>query len=249
MSNQQPPKVLLYFSKRCGNSRKLLSELAQSGFSFDQNTMMFVRQQQQQGKINMIAACCIDNPQIKRPNWLQAVPTLYTPMVGRPLNDDDMYEWLYSYVLISQQNHQQNHQQQHQQQPQRSQYVENNEITGDSTISPYLGMEMGSKFSDMYSLISERDDHLDKSDGAMEGTFSGITHGNDDLEHHKSTMWRRTVPITRHSGPSDMPLGGSGNTANNTGKKNDKGLDKAYESFMSNRKHDMPKGNQRMGGL
>ena len=42
MSNQQPPKVLLYFSKRCGNSRKLLSELAQSGFSFDQNTMMFV---------------------------------------------------------------------------------------------------------------------------------------------------------------------------------------------------------------
>jgi len=248
MSNQQPPKVLLYFSKRCGNSRKLLSELAQSGFSFDKNTMMFVRQQQQQGKINMIAACCIDNPQIKRPNWLQAVPTLYTPMVGRPLNDDDMYEWLYSYVLISQQNHQQ-HQQQHQQQPQRSQYVENNEITGDSTISPYLGMEMGSKFSDMYSLISERDDHLDKSDGAMEGTFSGITHGNDDLEHHKSTMWRRTVPITRHSGPSDMPLGGSGNTANNTGRKTIKVLDKAYESFMSNRKHDMPKGNQRMGGL
>jgi hypothetical protein len=247
MSNQQPPKVLLYFSKRCGNSRKLLSELSQSGFSFDQNTMMFVRKQQQQGKINMIAACCIDNPQIKRPNWLQVVPTLYTTMVGRPLNDDDMYEWLYSYVLISQQNHQQqNHQQQ---QPQRSQYVENNEITGDSAISPYLGMEMGSKFSDMYSLISERDDHLDKSDGAMEGTFSGITHGNDDLEHHKSTIWRRTVPITRHSGPSDMPLGGSGNTANNTAKKNDKGLDKAYESFLSNRKNDMPKGNHRVGGL
>lgn len=219
---QQEIPVFLYYSNQCPNSKSKLIKLANMGFAFDQKNFKFIRQRPVPGKINSIYACCIDNPNIKRPQFLTAVPTLFTPSVGKPLLEANLDNWLDTYVNAVA--------------PKKEGHVQNCDITGDGTIQPYFGNETGGSFSDGYSFIVDGGDDLKSNDMAMPGIHERL---NGDIPN--------IIPVTRHTGDGlfgggDMSL----DTQEKPGQKKNSGTDKAYESLMNQRNSEMKMGNGRV---
>jgi hypothetical protein len=221
---QQEVSVFLYYSNQCPNSKSKLSKLANMGFAYDQKNFKFVRQRPVQGKVNSIYACCIDNPQINRPQFLTAVPTLFTPSVGKPLLEGDLDNWLDANVNAVA--------------PKKQGNVQNCDITGDGAIQPYFGNEIGGSFSDGYSFISDGADDLKANDMAMPGVHERLNGDIPDI-----------IPVTRHNGDGlfgggAMSLETQGN--NGQAQKKNSGTDKAYEAMMNQRNNEVKMGQGRV---
>jgi len=115
----------LFYSNYCQHSKRLLEQINKSGI---QNTL------------NM---CCIDDPNINLPPFVQSVPTLYLSNERKILVDDSLFVWLNNII------------QQQTSQSTSSGELTNADITGSNDIMAFHNTEMGAQFSDNYSFISE----------------------------------------------------------------------------------------------
>ena len=247
MANESP-QLFLFYSNHCPISNKLLGELGNNGFAYDNQNNIFIRQQGVQNKINMIMACCIDNPQVQRPPFLKVVPTLYVAPMKQALIEDNLNRWLSTNVLVQQKG-----------QPSNTrggsggggQFYQNIDITGEETISPFLSGELGGSLSDGYAPITETNDDLQKSNSGNPKYFSGLHDKNDNLQGNANEMSFRTgiMPLSKHGASESNSGGGGGGGSGGSGDKKGKSgkLDKAYESFMENRQRDVPMGSGRIG--
>ncbi len=156
----------LFYSNYCQHSKRFLEQLNKAGLQ------------------NTLSMCCIDDPNINLPPFVQSVPTLYLSNERKVLVDDDLFTWLNN--IVGQQNSQSS-----------TSVLTNADITGSIDIMAFHKGEMGSSFSDNYSFISEGSEKT-----AMHHSYSYL---NDNPETLPSfTKMGDTENSTQSSGIGSM---------------------------------------------
>ena len=123
--SQQQKQYLLFISKNCQHSTRLMMQLQKSTL------------------INLFQIINIDDARINLPQFVQCVPTLYIPSKKHVITDTDLFKWFQNEFQNVIQNEKKNTEKQN---------IE--KITGDPSILPFQISEMGSGLSgSIYSFI------------------------------------------------------------------------------------------------
>jgi hypothetical protein len=69
-------KPFLFYSNMCHHSSRLINRIKPTNLA---NNLNFI---------------CIDNPQLNIPKFITSVPTLYDPNIGRPITDNELFNWV-----------------------------------------------------------------------------------------------------------------------------------------------------------
>lgn len=152
------------------------------------------------GKINL---CNIDNPQIQIPEIIQAVPSLYLGSERKVLSGQELFSWINTQINTGA----------------NSNVLQNQEVTGDNSVSAFQENELGANFSDSYSFIESNDNST-----ALNHSFSFLGNENAIPNHTKSAQ-------------------NVSSENNNSGGGGQKGsvMDKAYEQLINQRNNEVPK--------
>ena len=194
--SQPSLKNYLFVSQRCQHSQRLLMRLQKSPL------------------MSQFQIVSVDDPRVQLPQFVACVPTLYIPSKRHVLTDADLFKWFDSELQRGMAAEQE-----------KASQIDMANVTGDSSILPFLGSEMGSGLSGAaYSFIEE-----DKND-LMNQNFSFL----EDRDIN------RMPEYTRHDAPISM--GGGSSSAAQIAAMNRKtgGLtDNAYEAMMKSRGAEM----------
>ena len=192
---QPPQKNFLFISQRCQHSQRLLMRLQKSPL------------------MSQFQVVSVDDPRVQLPQFVTCVPTLYIPSKRHVLTDADLFKWFDTELqrgLAAEQA--------------RASQIDIATITGDASVLPFLGSEMGSGLSGAaYSFIEE-----DKND-LMNQNFSFL----EDRDIN------RMPEYTRHDAPSIS--GGSSQSAHQAAmnRKTGGATENAYEAMMKARGAEM----------
>lgn len=199
--SQPPQKNFLFVSSRCQHSQRLLMRL--------QKTPL----------MSQFQVVSVDDPRVQLPSFVTCVPTLYIPSKRQVFTDADLFKWLDGELQRGMAEEQA-----------KAGKIDISKITGDASILPFLGSEMGSGLSGAsYSFIEE-----DKND-LMNQNFSFL----QDRDINKMPEY------TRHDTPSGGGgMGGGGGSSSNQGsgmqqRKTGGAVDQAYEAMMMSRGAEM----------
>jgi hypothetical protein len=195
--SQPPQKNFLFVSSRCQHSQRLLMRL--------QKTPL----------MSNFQVVNVDDPRVQLPSFVSCVPTLYIPSKRQVFTDADLFKWFDDELSRSMVEEQA-----------KAGRIDIANITGDASILPFLGSEMGSGLSGAsYSFIED-----DKND-LMNQNYSFL----QDRDINKMPEY------TRHDAPSISTMGGGNSGMGMQQKKTGGGTDKAYEEMMQARGAEMQK--------
>lgn len=153
----------LFYSNYCQHSKRLIEELKKVGAQ------------------NNFSMCCVDDPNINLPPFIQSVPTIYLANERKILVNENLFSWVNSTFRQSNQNTQ-------------NTVLTNADITGSNDIMAFHNTEMGSQFSDSYSFIDEG-----SAKKAMHHSYSYLNDNPDSLPS-----------FTRSGGDPGSSSGGQG---------------------------------------
>lgn len=144
----------------------------------------------------------IDNPQVQIPPFITKVPTLYLGNEKKLMTGQDLFTWVNTQINGNSGS---------------GNTLQNQEITGDNSISAFQQNELGGNYSDSYSFIGG-----DGNNSALNHSFSFLGSENKIPEFTKS--------------------GGDINNMSNNSGSNQKqnAMDKAYEQLISQRNSEVP---------
>jgi hypothetical protein len=161
----------------------------------------------------------VDDPRVQLPSFVTCVPTLYVPSKRQVFTDADLFKWIDDELTRSMAEEQV-----------KASRIDIANITGDSSILPFLGSEMSNGLAGAsYSFIED-----DKND-LMNQNYSFL----QDRDINKMPEY------TRHDAPSMSGMGGSmGSGMGNSGqgtqvKKTGGSTERAYEQMMQSRGAEM----------
>jgi hypothetical protein len=193
--SQPAQKNFLFVSQRCQHSQRLLMRL--------QKTPL----------MSQFQIVSVDDPRVQLPQFVTCVPTLYVPSKRYVLTDADLFKWFDAELqngLAAEQA--------------RAGKIDMASITGDASVLPFLGSEMGSGLSgSTYSFIEE-----DKND-LMNQNYSFL----EDRDIN------RMPEYTRHDAPSSMSGNSSQAQLAAMNRKTGGATDNAYEAMMKSRGAEM----------
>jgi hypothetical protein len=195
--SQPAQKNFLFISQRCQHSQRLLMRLQKSPL------------------MSQFQIVSVDDQRVQLPQFVSCVPTLYIPSKRHVLTDADLFKWFDVELqrgLAAEQ--------------ERASQIDIASITGDASVLPFLGSEMGSGLSGAaYSFIEE-----DKND-LMNQNFSFL----EDRDIN------RMPEYTRHDAPASMSGGGSSQAAQIAAmnRKTGGATDNAYDALMKSRGSEM----------
>jgi len=198
--SQPAQKNFLFISSRCQHSQRLLMRLQKSPI------------------MNQFQIVSVDDARIQLPAFVTCVPTLYIPSKRQVFTDADLFKWIDAEL-----------QQGLAEEKSKASRIDIANITGDSSILPFLGSEMGSGLSGaMYSFIED-----DKND-LMNQNYSFL----QDRDINKMPDY------TRHDAPTDSNAGMGGMGGSNQGsgmqqRKTGGAVDNAYDAMMKARGEEM----------
>lgn len=155
----------------------------------------------------------VDDARVQLPQFVNCVPTLYIPSKRYVLTDADLFKWFDNELQKATSAEQA-----------KAGQIDMANITGDSSILPFLGSEMGSGLSGAtYSFIEE-----DK---------------NDLMNQNYSFLQERDInkmpEYTRHDAPSSLNGGGGHPQLAAMNRKTGGATDNAYEAMMKARGSEM----------
>ena len=181
----------LFFSEHCDHSKKLLNTLTENNL------------------INNYELCCIDLDDIKIPDFVTSVPTIYISNQKRLLVDEALFHYIN--IEINRNNNQSSNTQQMETQPPQ---INPNQITQPQTeqsndISGFFNKEMGNSMSDSYSFIN--------SEESIPHSYSFL--GNEPNNKNKNNQ-EPTPLVTSNSSKSGM-------------------MNKAYDQLLQDRNGDI----------
>lgn len=201
--SQPAQKNFLFVSQRCQHSQRLLMRLQKSPL------------------MSQFQVVSVDDPRVQLPQFVSCVPTLYIPSKRHVLTDADLFKWFdteFQRGMAAEQA--------------RASQIDIASITGDASVLPFLGSEMGSGLSGAaYSFIEE-----DKND-LMNQNYSFL----EDRDIN------RMPEYTRHDAPPSMGGGGGGGGGDSghaarmaaMNRKTGGATDNAYEAMMKARGSEM----------
>ena len=196
-------KNFIFYSEDCPHSKKLLEILNKNNIS------------------DNFELCSVDNSEIKIPEFVKCVPTLYLIQQKRILIDESLFHYIN--IEINKQSTLSSQsippsQPQPQQLPQLEQPQQPAKESNNDDISGYHMTEMGSSFSDNYSFIND--------DKQIEHSYSFINE-NNSTEKKSDNNEQQTLP-------SNMPKINEQENNNKSAL-----IDKAYEEMMKQRGSEM----------
>lgn len=183
----------LFFSEHCEHSKKLLNTLTEHNL------------------IKNYELCCIDLDDIKIPDFVTSVPTIYISNQKRLLVDEALFHYIN--IEINRNNNQSSNKPQMQTQPPQ---INPNQITqqpsgqSNDNISGFFNKEMGNSLSDSYSFIN--------SNESIPHSFSflGNDPNNNQNNNRNQNNQEPTPLVTSNSSKSGM-------------------MDKAYDQLLQDR--------------
>lgn len=72
-SNNKP---FLFYSNKCHHSARLINRIKPTNL------------------VNNLNFICVDNPDLNIPTYITSVPTLYDQKIGRPITDNELFNWI-----------------------------------------------------------------------------------------------------------------------------------------------------------
>ena len=193
----------LFFSEHCEHSKKLLNTLTENNL------------------INNYELCCIDLDDIKIPDFVTSVPTIYIANQKRLLVDEALFHYIN--IEINRNNNQSSNTPQMETRPQqmetRPPQINPNQITQQhpeqsNDISGFFNKEMGNSLSDSYSFINSNESIPHSY------SFLGNEPNNNQNNNQNQNNQEPTPLVTSNSSKSGM-------------------MDKAYDQLLQDRNSDI----------
>lgn len=200
--SQPPQKNFLFVSSRCQHSQRLLMRLQKSPI------------------MNQFQIVSVDDTRIQLPAFVTCVPTLYIPSKRQVFTDADLFKWFDAELQRGQAEEQA-----------KAGRIDIANITGDASILPFLGSEMGSGLSGAsYSFIED-----DKND-LMNQNYSFL----QDRDINKMPDYtRHDAPANPNAGIGGGMGGGGNQGAGMQQRKTGGAVDQAYDAMMKARGEEM----------
>ena len=186
----------LFFSEHCNHSKKLINTLTENNL------------------INNYELCCIDLDDIKIPDFVTSVPTIYIANQKRLLVDEALFHYIN--IEINRNNNQSSNTPQMETRPPQ---INPNQITQQlpeqsNDISGFFNKEMGNSLSDSYSFINSNESIPHSY------SFLGDEPNKNTNDNQNQTNQEPTPLVTSNSSKSGM-------------------MDKAYDQLLQERNGDV----------